>query len=1003
MEHVSSSGTSKPSAEELLAERGWLLGLARSLVGGSQAEDLVQEAYVVALERSPQAGYSGRAWLAGIARNLARGLRRKDAARARREQMRTLGAEQEAGSDVALLAERAELETRAVQELLALREPLRETLLLHFQGGLRPAEIARRQRVPAATVRGRLKVGLDELRSRMDAATGGRSAWAVVLAGDPARGGGGSVSVGSTWMLGAMMKKGILGLGVVLIGWLGLWQSGVLGPGSEGGTAPGGVELGVAQSEGADELLVGELMLPLEATVGRAGAGEVGLWLRARDGEGRAVELSGGALLLGGGARELEALGDGRVGTRSVPDEAALRAVLSRPGAWPCVLEVPGTPGTHEVLWPVGVRVEGHLTGRGASLPENFALGLERDTGWAGWVTEEQAREVDGSLERQVGVAPDGHFSLTWLPLDWRGWLKLPAGWEFARGGSRSELFQAAGASELAFEVQRVPRLVGRLIDAGSGAGLGGRRIDVSEGLGWAGPAETRSAPDGTFELAVESSALPLKLAFGGEFPWQRQELELLELIEGGVHDLGDLALERSLEVRFRVVDEDGRGLAGARVRESAYGIENEARADAAGEGSLGVALERPFGVVVLAPGHRVLMTSLDPSLDEVQVLRLEAGLHVRVRVVDGQGTPIESRAVHLILRPGEGEDPLAWHLRDFELLKGSLMMMFEDEDGARALVLQCDAQGELELAGLDPAVRSELGLRDSQQQWIDPPLVLEADAFGEWTGELVDRDSLRFPLHGRVVTSSGSPVEDAELRFAPLGNVVAPTATTSDAEGRFRLWIPEAGSEGLLHAEARGFASSVMGLDAAKGDRQELRVVLAEERPLVVTVVRPDGSEVPRFGVAMATRLPGGGAVRGERIEREGSEPFAMEGLGAGQIEVLLWEQRLRHEFTIAAGKSEARLEIPAPAFLEFDLAGLGDPPPSSMQYYVLERDSQGLVTNGVLRPEGAAGERPQIAIPGGSFELWLNVAETVLELPIEAQAGERVVIAPKLETDPD
>ena len=60
----------------------------------------------------------------------------------------------------------------------ALDEPYRSTVLLCYGEELSPSEVARRQGIPAGTVRWRLKQGLDRLRSGMDRAHGSRRAWA---------------------------------------------------------------------------------------------------------------------------------------------------------------------------------------------------------------------------------------------------------------------------------------------------------------------------------------------------------------------------------------------------------------------------------------------------------------------------------------------------------------------------------------------------------------------------------------------------------------------------------------------------------------------------------------------------------------------------------------------------------------------------------------------------------------------------------------------------------
>ena len=56
--------------------------------------------------------------------------------------------------------------------VLELDEPFRSTLLLRYVEGRSAADIARRQGVPAGTVRWRLKAALDDVRARFGASTG---------------------------------------------------------------------------------------------------------------------------------------------------------------------------------------------------------------------------------------------------------------------------------------------------------------------------------------------------------------------------------------------------------------------------------------------------------------------------------------------------------------------------------------------------------------------------------------------------------------------------------------------------------------------------------------------------------------------------------------------------------------------------------------------------------------------------------------------------------------
>ncbi|MEO8840027.1 MAG: sigma-70 family RNA polymerase sigma factor [Kofleriaceae bacterium] len=137
--------------------------LARSLVGPDAADDIVQDAYLVASEHAPDDGRPLRPWLHRVVTNLARMRHRSNSAREAREQRvvwSTVATPDE-------LVERVQTQRALADEVLALREPYRSTILLHYVEGLSSAEIARQLGIPSATVRQRLKQALDELRERM--------------------------------------------------------------------------------------------------------------------------------------------------------------------------------------------------------------------------------------------------------------------------------------------------------------------------------------------------------------------------------------------------------------------------------------------------------------------------------------------------------------------------------------------------------------------------------------------------------------------------------------------------------------------------------------------------------------------------------------------------------------------------------------------------------------------------------------------------------------------
>ena len=168
-------------AEELLAHAGWMRALARGLVrDDATAEDLVQQAYAVALERPPRDPKALPAWLMRVMRNLAARSFRDESRRERREERvaRPEGDDEPLGD----LVERAELQRAVMEAVLQLEEPFRSTVLLRYFEERSPEEVARRLGVPVATVGTRLHRALEKLRTRLDREQGGRTAWVAILA-----------------------------------------------------------------------------------------------------------------------------------------------------------------------------------------------------------------------------------------------------------------------------------------------------------------------------------------------------------------------------------------------------------------------------------------------------------------------------------------------------------------------------------------------------------------------------------------------------------------------------------------------------------------------------------------------------------------------------------------------------------------------------------------------------------------------------------------------------
>ncbi|MHC4859133.1 MAG: sigma-70 family RNA polymerase sigma factor [Planctomycetota bacterium] len=206
--------------EVLLAHAPFVRATARALLrGDSRAEDVVQDTFLVALERGPRRRASARSWLVGVVRNLVFTVRRRDSARLKRERAAARSAELPSAAEI---HEREESRRSMVMAVLALREPYRSAILLRYYEDLPPREIGRRLGVPAETARTRVKRGLALLRDRLDGENGGdRARWASALAPILGTAGGATRAAGvtATKVAGgiAMGSSVKVGIGVVVI------------------------------------------------------------------------------------------------------------------------------------------------------------------------------------------------------------------------------------------------------------------------------------------------------------------------------------------------------------------------------------------------------------------------------------------------------------------------------------------------------------------------------------------------------------------------------------------------------------------------------------------------------------------------------------------------------------------------------------------------------------------------------------------------------------------
>lgn len=159
-----------PAAFEALVQRHlravYAVALAE-LGEPSDAEDAIQDAFVMALERLEDCRQPDRfeAWLVQIARNRARDLRRRRTVRI----AAPLEAAHRATSNSSPVrdAERADLRGRLTEALGELTAVQREVVLLHDMEGWKHREIAEATGLPEGTVRSHLFHARRALRKRL--------------------------------------------------------------------------------------------------------------------------------------------------------------------------------------------------------------------------------------------------------------------------------------------------------------------------------------------------------------------------------------------------------------------------------------------------------------------------------------------------------------------------------------------------------------------------------------------------------------------------------------------------------------------------------------------------------------------------------------------------------------------------------------------------------------------------------------------------------------------
>ncbi|MEM9799311.1 MAG: sigma-70 family RNA polymerase sigma factor [Planctomycetota bacterium] len=162
----------------------WVRALALRLVGDhEEADDLRQEVWLLAQRLQHPITGSPRQWLGGLLRNVVRERRRARSTRSLHEERAAI--ERAVSSEESPVVREVSIQQVVVDQVLRLQEPYRSTILARYYEDLGPEEIAKRDGIPVATVKTRLRRGLamlrGDLREREAKGTNALAALALVV------------------------------------------------------------------------------------------------------------------------------------------------------------------------------------------------------------------------------------------------------------------------------------------------------------------------------------------------------------------------------------------------------------------------------------------------------------------------------------------------------------------------------------------------------------------------------------------------------------------------------------------------------------------------------------------------------------------------------------------------------------------------------------------------------------------------------------------------------
>ena len=630
-------GLTEHRLADLLSHAEWVENLALQLVRDpNRAQDVVQETWFAALRQPPQDTQEPRAWLGTVARNMARRLMRTEERRSARERA---VARDEAVRGPEEVVARAGIQHELVSHVLSLEEPYRSVLLLHYFEDLSAKEIAELLSSRPSTVRTQLARGLSLLRERLDQGEGGRESWigAMLPLSLRAWRRGGAVSRTAGWSGILFHKLALLALPLLLFALiagiaisvgpqarsLSVLATPSVGPDAAPSDGAGVKTSGAAKRPPVDQRMPQpsptDLATPATAaTLGVSGkvvdiqgrpVADLDLFFSEARGRRAIVTLTADQVILSGDRNKDAVL---RVPTLHVLDrkrastEEGLADLIARFPQHQEHLQALLRPETLQAP-RVRTDAEGHYA---LGQPVAELLPYSMDPSWK--VIGRRTRKVEGGARAlDLCVAPTQN--LGGVVLDQRG---RPIAGAIVSSSINTRLLDSL-PPQLSFEGHAYSHAFSD---------------DNGEFHLWGGPVWEHLSVTACAK-GFHNQRVQIDPAQSG---WLRFELKANEFVTLSGHVLGP----------------EGKPLAGALVCRGPAQVATDA------SGSFRIETPRHLGrmsLVAKAPGYVPVFTTTDPLISDQEDFRFELSdptLNLRVRLIDGDGLPIEGYEVHLFDAP---------------------------------------------------------------------------------------------------------------------------------------------------------------------------------------------------------------------------------------------------------------------------------------------------------------------------------------------------------------